>query len=679
MKFLHPEFLWASLLITIPVIIHLFNFRKYKTVYFSRVKFLKEVTEDSRSGLKLKHLLVLISRILAILFLVFAFAQPFIPNSNQNSLENASIIYLDNSYSMEAVGTDGNLLNESKNKSIELVKSFESNEKIALFTADLNSSEFRFYSKNDVLDKIKKIDFSPKSSQLTTVLNNMSDFVKQQEENVNPRIFIFSDFQKSTSSLKELNKEEIPAFFYQPISQQKENIYIDSVWFESPVHRLNTPSDVYFRIQNASPNAQTDLTVTLEIEGNQPAPKRISIEPMSFTVGSINFSDTKPGQKKGKITVKTNQLYFDDTYYFTYQIKEEVKILLVKNSADDASNLQQLYSLDPYYKCETTTIQNVSQESFLNKELIVVQNVDKIPGGISDQLNEAMKRGATVVLIAGRNPDMNNLNDFLQVNKFPTLSNGTFSGELAFFNSEDPIYYGVFESEPKNFKYPQVSKAYRMNVTGSQNFITLFGFSAMQPFLIYGQTNNGKLALMTSPLDINFSTFQNHALFAATFLRFAETATFQTPLQMTIGKMDNFPITSAIDEKNPIHLVNKEFNIDVIPQQLTGTNSRMVSFTQIQNDLKNAGFYDVTDNNDYNSLLALNYSREESNTETYTQEELIKEFENAGWKNIKEISTNSSGGIELSSLKAKEFWKWCLLLALLFLAVEILLLKFWKT
>ena len=79
MKFAYPEFLYALFAIAIPIIIHLFNFRKFKKIYFSNVEFLKEVQQETQAKSKLKHLLILLSRILAIVFLVFAFAQPFIP------------------------------------------------------------------------------------------------------------------------------------------------------------------------------------------------------------------------------------------------------------------------------------------------------------------------------------------------------------------------------------------------------------------------------------------------------------------------------------------------------------------------------------------------------------------------------------------------------------------------
>src|SRR5450631_1628843 len=112
MNFTYPAFLFALSAIAIPIIIHLFNFRKFKTVYFSNVRFLKEVKEETQAKSKLKNLLVLIARILAIVFLVFAFAQPFIPSANKKVIvgDKTVSIFIDNSFSMDAVNKNGTLL-----------------------------------------------------------------------------------------------------------------------------------------------------------------------------------------------------------------------------------------------------------------------------------------------------------------------------------------------------------------------------------------------------------------------------------------------------------------------------------------------------------------------------------------------------------------------------------------
>src|SRR6187551_1622500 len=107
MLFTYPAFLFALSALSIPVIIHLFNFRRFKKIYFTNVRFLQEIKQDTRSRSRLKHLLILIARLLALAFLVFAFAQPFIPVSKSSNIATGTkhvSIYVDNSYSMDAIG-----------------------------------------------------------------------------------------------------------------------------------------------------------------------------------------------------------------------------------------------------------------------------------------------------------------------------------------------------------------------------------------------------------------------------------------------------------------------------------------------------------------------------------------------------------------------------------------------
>ena len=95
MTYQNPHLLYALFAIAIPIIIHLFNFRKHKTIYFSSIRFLKEIKEENKKKSKLKNILILLSRILAIAFLVLAFSKPYIPIKNQQKTENI-FIYIDN-------------------------------------------------------------------------------------------------------------------------------------------------------------------------------------------------------------------------------------------------------------------------------------------------------------------------------------------------------------------------------------------------------------------------------------------------------------------------------------------------------------------------------------------------------------------------------------------------------
>jgi hypothetical protein len=102
MSFVYPSFLWALTVLSIPIIIHLFNFRKTTKIYFSNTRFLRQVKQETTQKRKLKQYLVLASRLLFLLFLVLAFAQPFLPAQEQTTAGKNITLYVDNSYSMTA-------------------------------------------------------------------------------------------------------------------------------------------------------------------------------------------------------------------------------------------------------------------------------------------------------------------------------------------------------------------------------------------------------------------------------------------------------------------------------------------------------------------------------------------------------------------------------------------------
>lgn len=679
MSFVYPGFLWAFFILLIPIIVHLFNFRRYKTVYFSRVKYLQEVVEDSKSGSKLKHLLVLLARLLFLSCLVLAFAQPYIPNEEGESTENLTSIYIDNSYSMQAEGSDGDLLNEVKNQAIEIVKSLEENERINLLTGDLLSIHQRFYAKSEVIEMIKSIDYSAKSTGLNAVLRMQADVLNSVPEKGNRRIFLLSDFQKRTSDISDVSLPEIQTHFYQAQPANAQNIFIDSVWFESPVHRINAPVAVHFRVRNSSNENLNDLIVRLSVNGNEPGPKRISIPANSYIDESITFTDRTAGIKEGELKVETGQLFFDDSFYFTYTIKEKVDILVITGQDDPTINLEQLYGLDDYYNATTTAIDKVVQDDFDQKELVLIQNVNKIPSGIMELLDATTANGGTVVLIPGTDIDRTSWNSYLGRHQLPSLGNkDTSNVELSYFNSDDPLYTGVFEQDPSGYKNPNLFARYRLGISNNQNFISLFGLNQQVPYLLYSQKGNGKIVLLSSPLTPEFTNFQNHALFAATFLRIAETASFQKPLYMTIGQMTNFPLQTAVSEKNPIHLINEGLKVDVIPMLVNIGNANAISFSHLEDAIAGADFYQLTDKNNFNETIALNYSRLESYIESFTNEEVKEAFTNIGWNNAKAFELTDNGKVQINQLKATEYWRILLILGLIFIAIEILLLKLWK-
>ena len=150
MSFLFPAFLAALAAIAIPIIIHLFYFRRFKRVYFTNVKFLKELKEERSSRNKLKHLLVLASRVAAIALLVLAFAQPYIPQSQSKTVQGpkAVSIYLDNSFSMNALSNDVSLFEKARAKATEIVDAYTTEDRFQVLTNDFEGRQQRLITKD---------------------------------------------------------------------------------------------------------------------------------------------------------------------------------------------------------------------------------------------------------------------------------------------------------------------------------------------------------------------------------------------------------------------------------------------------------------------------------------------------------------------------------------------------
>jgi hypothetical protein len=114
MQFVYPGFLWALTALSIPIILHLFYFRLYKKVFFSNLRFLREVKEET-SARNRSAPLILISRILAMDF-ILAFAQP-IPLKIKSKPESECQPLCDN-LSMQSFGKDLSCLIRAGKKEI---------------------------------------------------------------------------------------------------------------------------------------------------------------------------------------------------------------------------------------------------------------------------------------------------------------------------------------------------------------------------------------------------------------------------------------------------------------------------------------------------------------------------------------------------------------------------------
>lgn len=682
MRFIYPEFLFALSAIAVPIIIHLFNFRRYKKIYFSNVRLLKEVKEQTQSRSRLKHLLVLFARILTLSFLVFAFAQPIRPGSNLDVIGSSKIIsvYLDNSYSMQAEGVNGKLIDYAKQRALEIADEYSATDQFQLVTNNFDGIQQRLLSKEEFVELVQEIKLSSATRELNEILSRQLDVINQQE--ASKRIIWISDFQKSTSNIDQFSAKELPKIICLPLSaQQSSNLFIDSVWFDSPVHQLSAQEKIKVRIVNNGSETIENAPLYLYINGNQKAITNFSVEANSYCDSTLYYTNNESGVQKCEVKLTDAQLTFDDSFFFSYLVQQEVKILSLYDDQkkDSISPISRLFRKDPYFKLTSLKSSQVDYSSLSLYGLVILEDVNKISSGLASELSKYMQTGGNVLLFPGLNADINSLNEFLNENRSALfISKDTAATKTESLNFREPFFHSMFEKDADKIDLPIINLHYRSEkrvVSGKETLIQLKNGS---DFLSRTKIGNGSLYLSTVPLNERAGNFSRHAIFVPIVLRIAEWSQNSGIVFRVIGKNETFDISGVDISKDQVLEIKSDKNdFSFIPEKRN--NGGSVSLF-VHGQIQDAGNYNTLYNNKIIHAIGFNYDRKESDLLCYNTEELKLSFERNGITDVAIYeSFNQDVPVNIEMIDDTiTYWKWCIYLALLFILAEILLLRFMK-
>lgn len=682
MKFQHPGYLFFLFFLIVPIIIHLYSFRQYKTYYFSSIVFLKNIDQETKSVRKLKHLLILISRLLAILFLVLTFCQPFIPlkNKSQQNTGNVICIYIDNSFSMSQLGTEGQLLSQAKEQAKKIINQAPLGSRILLFTNELSAVEEQFTTKTNLLNRLDKIKIQSISIPISKVIDRIQDIVTNHKEISikNSKQYIYlSDFQKNNIIEKVKIKDKNQSYFYpfQLVPQSKENVAIDSVWFNEPVFKVKVNNELHVKVSNFGEEDCTNLELILDINKTK---RTVFVDLKSAESKDIviNYSDYQTGIKQGKIHINDKHLDFDDDYYFTYEVLPYSSILLI--DGDDAHPaVNQVYSLDKYYHLSEVKYGSFLPADLKNKHLVVLNGVKEINQGLAISLKTFKQNGGSLLLFPSKEADLLTWNSFLSgigISNLGKFEKSSLEIEKPIF--ESPFYKGIFEQKPKNIPLPKVKGYYSIKNNINSSILLL---QNKKPLWL----KQNSLFLYTSLLDSSNSTIVSNSLFPVILLRIAELSQRRIEISHQLGSENRIQIypSQSLKTENKLvstyHLKNESF--DLIPYSEEINNETYISLVGLnQHHGLKQGIYRLESDN-YKSDIALNYLREESNVNILNSDEINTLFQGVDTKNLNYTSIESGTEILKVDLeKPQEFWRIFLLLALIFVLTEMALTRFMK-
>lgn len=674
MEFVYPSFLWALAALAIPVILHLFYFRRYKKVYFSNVKFLREVKEETSARNRLRNLLILLMRLLAIAFLVLAFAQPYIKKDGEVMKGKKSVsIFLDNSFSMSSFGQDLTLLDKAKQRAEQIIGAYSSEDEIQVLTHDLQTKHQRFLGKEDAVAEIGEIEITPSVSNISRVVNRQNQLFVQEVAS-NRISYLISDFQESIADLTEI-QDTVSEINLVPVqSVQEKNVSIDSCWFEAPVQMLNQTNLLYLKLSNHSRDDVENVKLSIDIDDQEKPLGAFNITAGESIIDTTPITILKTGWHKVIVRITDFPVQFDDTYYLSFYVDENVRVLSIDQGAPNP-NLEAVFRNNAYFTLDHQPVGRVNYSLFQQYNLIILNDLNEISSGLSAELVKYMEGGGKVLLFPRANTDPQNFNAFLRM--IPANTFGTYRQKemkAGGINREEFIFRNVFEGTISNIRLPSVRGYYPLTKLQGRGEERLITFRNGDSFIAKYGKGAGQLYISTSPLNADDNDLvRNAEIFVPLLYKSAIATNISKPNAYTISKQALIEIDFPEGEEERIYRFEgaSEFIPGMVPlgQKL---------LLDVKDQVRAAGFYDLMLGDAQQGIYAFNYDRAESDLEYLPasrlkslQAENLTVWDEQAEADFTQLIGQKDRGIIL--------WKWCIILALIFLACEILLIRIWKT
>lgn len=667
MEFLYPQFLYGLAALAIPIIIHLFNFRKAKRVYFSNNFFLKNLKKISSSKLKLKHYLILAARLLFITFLVLAFAQPFVPASKKNLSNENVLIYLDNSYSMSNEVASGlSAFEQAIGYVNQITGLYPPSTSYKFLTNDFAPFSNTFKSQDEIEEIITEIEFSGVTRTFSEINNRLTD------ANLSPAnrndVYFISDFQQSTSgNLQEVAIDTNFNFYLVPMNYQKSsNIYVDSIYLENPFLMVNENNILRVLLTN---NGNQDLEeVSIKLFVNEVQTANLTLDIQANSQGNIEFPLNFGMEKinKCRLSIEDYPVTFDNDFYFTLNLSDRIKILEIKDQ-DEITNIGRVYANQSLFNLLSYHISNLDYSLINDMDLIVLNGLGKVDNALESLISTFVEEGGAILVIPSEIPDLSFLSR-LSGRQF-SINQEAEIADLASPPLQNPFYENIFEASQQDFSMPKATNM----LSWSDRSNALLSFKDQTPYLSQFDNGSGKLYILASPLQESYTTFFKHAVFVPIMYRMAALSNeVANDLYYSLNQNIIEVQLDSVDRSQIYKLVTE--NRELIPAQQQNGNTLLLDIPKFE---MNAGIYQLVANEQTVNVLAFNQDESESKMSQMAPEELKAAFKNYDAVEIFNFTDAEDFGREMKSSRlGTPYWKYALILSLFFIFTEIVLIRF---
>ncbi|MEM1358714.1 MAG: BatA domain-containing protein, partial [Bacteroidota bacterium] len=623
MQFLYPAFLWALAALAIPIIIHLFYFRRFKKVAFSNVKFLKEVKEETSMRSRLRNLLVLLARCLALAALIFAFAQPFIPSANEVLKGRKAVsLFVDNSFSMGAESDSAPLLQIAKDRARDIVNAYGVEDRFQILDNNFSGRNQRLVGQEEALELIEAVKQSPASRRLSVVTARQRSALNTEQ--IDNRIsYLISDFQRNISDLSPTQLDTSVQHYLVPLNAVRErNVGIDSVWFEAPVPQLNQNNLLLVRVRNYGIEDLDNVRLSLNYRGQNKPEGTLAIPAQDYIIDSVYLNISEAGLGSAELRITDFPVQFDDVYHLTFNVADRVKVLNIDDNGQPNRNLGAALGGLSVFAPTYVSSRNINYGSLSTYDLVVMTDQQGIGSGLAEQLRQYVDNGGNLLVFPPAGADINSYNTFLRRLSADEL--GTYEEtirEVSRLNSQEFVFRDVFRNRTASLRLPTTQANYPLGRVGSRRQEALLRYRDGSTALAKYSLGQGNFYLSTAPLDSELNNLAlNAEIFIPMLYKMGISSGRRRQAAYTIGRDEVIQTNKRGATADLVYKLRGSGG-EFIPEQRVVDNRVLLS---LNSQVPEAGVYDLLLGEEVVDAFAFNYNRTESDLTYLNQEELAE-------------------------------------------------------
>lgn len=603
MSFLAPSLLWGLLAAAVPVIIHLISRRQTQRVDFSTVRFIKELEHDTIRKLKLRQIILLILRTVAVILLVLSFARPvkigYFPLAGTVGQSTRIAMLFDNSATMAAEVERSTLLDRSKQTALNLLHNLEGD-----FTLDAyQTTPFKrvaselMTSMGRVREIFQNIQPTGGQDNLWTAIDSAIVRSEREEEisgqSANRELYVFSDFPLTVSDWKLTATAEWRTYlFLQPPVMN--NLRVESAGVTSLLKMPNQLLTAETYISNSGGEVRKDVPVQLFFDDTRTGQVVSDFEPFDEKNFAFQAFAGEPGIVHGIIEIPEDDFTYDDRRFFQFRMTDQIRCAVIRQNETDGSLLKlallALNRTTQVVELEEHLFGTVGATLLSDKDVVILLNPGELTSREIEALQEFVTDGGSALIFLGELLESSGGGNWLR-----EFDLGTFTGTNRLagenFLTVDRIalkhpLFSEFPATSLRDEMPQIFAHHRMK--GFRRSQVILSLSNGEPFLTEKEVGSGRIILFSAPPDLAWTDLPVRGIFVPLLHRILIYLTSEVS-----GKME-----VAVGDTLTIPISREDLSKEIVIRSPNGIKTKVVpDYSReriIIENLDITGVYEVT-------------------------------------------------------------------------------------